>query len=157
MSEPGGLSVAVASDHGGWPLRRVVLDRVAALGHELIDLGPPAEDPLDDYPDHAAAVARAVADQRVDRGILLCGSGVGVTVAANKIAGVRACLCHDCFSAAQGVADDDMNVLCLGARVIGAALAGRLVETFLAARYRGDVPRFARRVAKIADLERGDA
>lgn len=146
--------VAVGADHGGLALKATVIEEIRRLGHEAIDLGAADYQAEDDYPDYAAAVAHAVAAGQADRGVLLCGSGVGVVLAANKVAGVRACLCHDTFSAAQGVNDDDMNVLCLGARVIGPELAKLLVAAFLAARFRSDVGRYVRRLDKIKALER---
>jgi ribose 5-phosphate isomerase B len=129
------------------------MQELSALGHELVDCGPPAIEPGDDYPDRSAAVARAIIDSRADRGVVLCGSGVGAVVAANKIHGIRACLCHDSFSARQGVEDDDMNVLCLGARVIGEELAAELLRDFLGAEFSGE-ERHRRRLRKILALER---
>ena len=149
------LSVAVGVDHGGFALKPTVVEEIRKLGHEVIDCGAAGMDPGDDYPDYAAAVARAVAAGKADRGVLICGSGVGVVLAANRVPGARACLCHDTFSAAQGVNDDDMNVLCLGGRVIGPELARLLVDAFLAARFRKDVDRYVRRLDKIKALERG--
>jgi ribose 5-phosphate isomerase B len=146
------VKVAVACDHGGFPLKDAVIDAVRAAGHEPVDLGTHSSEPVD-YPDFAAAAARAVQDGRAERAIVLCGSGVGAAVAANKLAGVRAGVCHDSYSAHQAVEHDDVNVLALGARVIGAALASDLVRTFLGARYTAE-PRYARRLAKVTALER---
>lgn len=146
------MKVAVATDHGGFPLKTTVLDAVRAAGHDPLDLGTHSADPVD-YPDLAAAAARAVQDGRAERAIVLCGSGVGAAVAANKLAGIRAGVCHDVYSAHQAVEHDDVNVLALGARVIGASLAAELVQTFLAARYTAE-PRHARRLAKVIALER---
>jgi ribose 5-phosphate isomerase B len=146
------VKVAFAADHAGWLLRARVLAEITALGHEVVDCGSPVMVPGDDYPDIAAAVARAVVEKRADRGVVLCGSGVGASVAANKIPGIRACLCHDPFSARQGVEDDDMNVICFGARVIGEGLATDLLRDFLAANFSG-AERHRRRVGKIAALE----
>jgi len=146
------VKVAVATDHGGFPLKSTVIDAVRAAGHDPLDLGTNSSDPVD-YPDLAAAAARAVQDGRAERAIVLCGSGVGAAVAANKLAGIRAGVCHDVYSAHQAVEHDDVNVLALGARVIGAALATDLVHTFLAARYTAE-PRHVRRVAKLTALER---
>jgi ribose 5-phosphate isomerase B len=143
--------VAVGCDHAGFPLKERVLGAIRASGHQPIDLGTYDLTPCD-YPDFAREVGRAVQSGRADRGILLCGSGVGVCVAANKVPGVRACLCHDSFSARQGVEHDGMNVLCLGARVIGPELAAELVRIFLAARFSGE-ERHVRRLKKIAALE----
>jgi ribose 5-phosphate isomerase B len=147
------MKVAFASDHAGWPLRERILAELAAGGFELVDCGSSEPVPGDDYPDVAAAVGRAVVDGRAERGILVCGSGVGASIAASKLTGVRCALCHDPFSARQGVEDDDMNVLALGARVIGPELAADLVRDFLAASFSG-LERHRRRVGKIAELER---
>ena len=147
------MRVAFASDHAGWPLRARMLDELVALGHEVVDCGGTERVPGDDYPDSAAAVAGAIVTGRAERGLLVCGSGVGACVAANKIVGVRAGMCHDSFSARQGVEDDNMNILCLGARVIGEELAAELLRDFLAARFSG-AERHRRRLGKIAALER---
>ena len=147
------MKVAFAADHAGWLLRARILHEIAALGHELVDCGSADIVPGDDYPDVAASVARAVAGGRADRGVVVCGSGVGASVAANKIPGIRACLCHDPFSAHQGVEDDDMNVICFGARVIAEELAADLLRDFLAAGFSG-AERHRRRIEKIAALER---
>ena len=147
------MRIAFAADHAGWPLRARVLDELAAAGHELVDCGGPEPVPGDDYPDTAAAVAAAITSGRAERGILVCGSGVGASVAANKVLGIRAALCHDSFSARQGVEDDNMNILCLGARVIGVELAADLVRDFLGARFSG-AERHRRRLGKIAAMER---
>lgn len=146
------MRVAFASDHAGFPLRDAVLAAIRDAGCEALDLGAPAPQPGDDYPDIVAPVAKAVAAGNVERAVLVCGSGVGASVAASKYAGVRAALCHDSFSAHQGVEDDDMNVLCLGARVIGPALAAELVRDFLGARFSG-LERHVRRLAKVRALE----
>jgi ribose 5-phosphate isomerase B len=147
------MRVAFSADHAGWPLRARVLDELAAGGHELVDCGGPEPVPGDDYPDAAAAVASAITTGRAERGILVCGSGVGASVAANKVLGIRAALCHDSFSARQGVEDDNMNILCLGARVVGIELAADLVRAFLGARFSG-AERHRRRLGKIAAMER---
>jgi ribose 5-phosphate isomerase B len=147
------MRVAFGSDHAGWPLRARILRELSAGGHELVDCGPAEMVPGDDYPDVAAAVARALGDGRADRGVLVCGSGVGACIAANKVPGIRACMCHDSFSARQGVEDDDMNVLCIGARVIGEELAADLLREFLAARFSG-AERHARRLSKVLAMER---
>jgi ribose 5-phosphate isomerase B len=146
------VKVAVACDHAGFPLKADVLEAVRAAGHEPLDLGTHSTEAVD-YPDFTVAAARAVLDGRAVRAIILCGSGVGAAVVANKLAGIRAGVCHDVYSAHQAVEHDDVNVLALGARVIGAALAGELVRTFLAARYSAE-PRHVRRLAKIVALER---
>lgn len=147
------MKVAFAADHAGFPLRARVLAEVRALGHEVVDCGGSVPVPGDDYPDAALAVARAVVGGRSARGILVCGSGVGACIAANKVDGIRACMCHDSFSARQGVEDDDMNVLCLGARIIGEELAAEVVRAFLAARF-SDAERHRRRVEKVREMER---
>jgi ribose 5-phosphate isomerase B len=147
------MRVAFGSDHAGWPLRERVIAELERGGHLISDVGPRQLTPGDDYPDIAAAVAREVASGRADRGILVCGSGVGASIAASKLHGIRCALCHDVFSARQGVEDDDMNVVALGARVIGTELAAEVLRAFLAARFSG-AERHRRRVDKIAQLER---
>lgn len=146
------VRVAVACDHGGFPLKDAVLEWVRVAGHRADDLGAHSFDPGDDYPDFTEAVARAVSEGRADRGIVLCGSGVGASVAANKVAGVRAAVCHDSYSARQGVEHDDLNVLCLGARVVGVEVARELVVSFLGARFSGE-ERHRRRLEKVRILE----
>lgn len=148
------MKIAVSADHGGYCLKDTVTQTLAALGHEVLEVGARAFDATDDYPDVAEAVGRAVQAGDAERGVAICGSGVGVTIAANKLAGVRACLCHDTYTAAQGVRHDDMNVLCLGGRVIGPDLAKELLRAFVGAEY-NPTDRFARRVAKVTRLERG--
>jgi len=150
------MKVAVGFDHAGFPLKKTVLDAVRDAGHEPIDLGTDSPEPVD-FPDYSVKVGRAVQSGEAERGILVCGSGVGACIAANKLKGVFASICHDTYSAAQGVRHDDMNVLCLGGRVIGPEMAVELVKAFLAARYIGNDPggeRLARRVAKIRKLEK---
>lgn len=147
------MRVAFGCDHAGWPLRARLLGTLRERGIEVIDCGPPELVPGDDYPDIAAAVGRAVVAGDAERGVLVCGSGVGASIAASKLTGVRCALCHDSFSARQGVEDDDMNVLALGARVIGPDLAVELLHDFLEARFSG-AERHRRRVEKIAALER---
>jgi len=149
------LRVGIASDHGGFTLKAELTASLRAAGYETEDYGAYELALDDDYPDFIIPLARAVAAGRIDRGVALCGSGVGASVAANKIAGVRAGLIHDVFSAHQGVEDDDMNVLCLGGKVIGSALAAELIETFLRARFSG-AARHRRRLAKVHALETGD-
>jgi ribose 5-phosphate isomerase B len=146
------MRIAVGADHAGVPLNQAVIDEVRESGHEVVDLGTHDASQPDDYPDYAEAVAERVASGECDRGILVCGSGVGVTVAANKIVGVRACMCHDTYSAHQGVEHDDMNVLCIGARVVGRELALELVRAFLKARFTGE-ERHRRRLNKILAIE----
>ena len=148
------MKIAVAADHGGFPHKDRVLEIVRAAGHEAVDLGAHELDPADDYPDFAEAVGRAIQDGRAERAVLLCGSGVGACIAANKLDGVRASVCHDVYSAHQGVEHDDMNVLCLGARIIGPALLDDLVQAFLSAELASG-ERFRRRLDKVAALEKG--
>ena len=146
------MRVALAADHAGFLLKQHLLATVRALGHEVTDLGTDSEAPVD-YPDFAEKLGMAVREGRADRGILLCGSGVGASVAANKIPGIRAAVCHDGYSAHQGVEHDDMNVLVLGARIIGSALADDLVKPFLGARFTHE-ERHERRLGKVFALER---
>ena len=147
------MIVAVGTDHAGFALKPATVEAIRNAGHEIVDCGAFEIDPGDDYPDFAERVARTIAEGRASRGILLCGSGVGASVAANKFRGIRSALCHDTFSARQGVEDDDMNVLALGARVIGPALAGELTRAFLAAEF-SRAERHRRRLAKIARFEK---
>ena len=146
------LNVAIATDHGGFDLKQELLPWLKEQGYQVLDLGADVLNPLDDYPDYAIAVAEAVAGKRVARGIIICGSGVGAAIAANKVPGVRAGLCHDTYSARQGVQHDDMNVLCLGARVIGPEMAKELVPAFLEARFlTGE--KYRRRLEKVLAIE----
>ena len=145
------MRVALAGDHAGFALKESLRSHLGALGHEVLDLGAHDATPSD-YPDYAEAAARAVLDGRAERAILVCGSGVGVAAAANKVPGILAGLCHDHYSAHQGVEHDAMNVLALGARVVGEALAAEIADAFLAARFDGE-ERHARRVAKVLALE----
>jgi ribose 5-phosphate isomerase B len=147
------MRVAVACDHGGFPLKHTILEAVTAAGHEAFDLGA-FDASASDYPDFAVKIGQAIREGAADRGILICGSGVGACIAANKIPGVYAGLCHDTYSAHQGVEHDDMNVLCLGARIVGAALAEELVRTFLGARFSRE-ERHIRRTGKIKAIEQG--
>lgn len=147
------MRIAIAADHAGFELKQRLRVLLEADGHDVQDLGTSGTEPVD-YPDYARAIAETVVGGRAERGVLLCGSGVGASVAANKVRGVRAGLCHDCYSARQGVEHDDMNILVLGARVIGAALAGDLVRAFLAARFSGEA-RHVRRLGKIRKMEEG--
>jgi ribose 5-phosphate isomerase B len=149
------MKVAVGFDHAGFPLRETVLAAVRAAGHEPIDLGTTSAQPVD-FPEYADKVGRAVQSGQAERGILVCGSGIGACIAANKMKGIYASICHDTYSAAQGVMHDNMNVLCLGGRVIGSELAASLVRAFLGARYLGNDPdgqRLARRVGMIRTIE----
>ena len=147
------MRVAVAFDHRGVKLRERVLEEVQALGHEPIDLGTDAAEPAVDYPDKAREVGDAIRLGEAERGIFVCGSGVGASIAASKLPGVRAAICHDTYSAHQGVEHDDMNVLCVGSGVVGADMAAELVRAFLAAEFDGG-ERYRRRLEKIEAMER---
>ena len=149
------MRIAVGCDHAGFPLKAIVLETIRRCGHEAIDLGTFSTDPVD-YPDYAEKVGRAVQRREADRGILLCGSGVGAAIAANKMRGIRAALCHDTFSAHQGVEHDDANVLSLGARIIGPDLALEIVQAFLQAKFSGE-ERHARRLGKVLAIEANEA
>ena len=144
--------IAFGADHGGFPLKENMVPWLEALGYEVMDLGAHSLDLTDDYPDFAEAVAQAVVSGSAERGIVICGSGVGASVAANKIPGIRASVCHDLFSARQGVEHDELNVLSLGARVVGLDLAKQLVTEFLDARFTGE-ERHLRRLAKVNAIE----
>jgi ribose 5-phosphate isomerase B len=150
------VKVAVSFDHRGVKLREAVLEEVSGLGHELIDLGTDTDAEPIDYPDKARDVGEAIQAGDADRGILVCGSGVGASVAACKLPGIRAAVCHDIYSAHQGVEHDDMNVLCLGSEVIGPSVARDLIKAFLGARFEG-AKRYVRRLQKIEDMERNAA
>ena len=147
------MRVAIGADHAGCDLKAAILRGGSELGHQTVDFGAHSFDPNDDYPDFAVAVAEAVRQGDAERGIIVCGSGVGSNVAANKLKGVRACICHDTYSARQGVEHDDLNVLCLGGRIVGLSLASELVSAFLNARYTAK-ERHARRLGKVLDAER---
>ena len=147
------MRIAVAFDHRGVKLRDAVLTAVSELGHDAVDLGTDTDAVRIDYPDKAREVGEAVLGGDAERGILVCGSGVGASVAACKLAGIRAAICHDVYSAHQGVEHDDMNVLCLGSEVIGAALATDLIRAFLKAEFNGG-ERYVKRLQKIQDMER---
>lgn len=145
------MRIAIAADHAGYELKRDLAAALQAQGHEVSDLGTDSSAPVD-YPDCAESIAVALRDGRADRGIIVCGSGAGVSIAANKFPGVRAAVCHDSYTARQAVEHDDMNVLCLGARVIGPALAADLVAAFLGAKFSGE-ERHRRRLDKILAIE----
>ena len=147
------MIVAFGCDHAGLPLKPRLIEAIVGAGHDVLDCGAHELDPDDDYPDYASEVGRVVAENRAERGVLVCGSGVGVAVAASKIPGVRAAMCHDTYSAHQGVEHDAMNVLTLGARVVGSELAAELLLAFLGAEF-SEAERHRRRVAKIEALER---
>src|SRR5579862_1018818 len=146
------MKVAVAADHGGYALKARVIAELQAAGHEALDLGTNSTDPVD-YPDYARLAAEAVLDGRAERGILLCGSGAGICVAANKFPGIRAATCHEVFSAHQSVEDDDCNVMCMGARVVGPELALDLIRTYMRASFSG-LERHRRRLEKTQAIER---
>ncbi len=146
------MRVAVAFDHRGVKLRERLLDELAALGHEAVDLGTDKPEPRIDYPDKAREIGETIKSGDAERAVFVCGSGVGASVAANKLPGIRAAVCHDIYSAHQGVEHDDMNVLCLGSEVIGAELAAELVRAFVSARFDGG-ERYVRRLEKIEEME----
>jgi ribose 5-phosphate isomerase B len=146
------MKVGVGADHGGFEMKQQLVKLLAAAGHEVLDFGNKVCDADDDYPDFAIPLARAVASGDVERGVLVCGSGVGASVAANKVSGARAALCHDDFSARQGVEDDDLNILCFGGRTMGIAVAWDCTKNFLTARFSG-AERHRRRLAKVTQLE----
>lgn len=148
------MRIGIAADHAGFVLKEELKKDLQGAGHEIVDCGAHRLDPADDYPDFVAPLARAVARGEVERGIAICGSSIGACIAANKVAGVRAGPCSDHYSAHQGVEHDDMNMICLGGRVIGYALAWEMIQTFLAARFSGE-ERHKRRLKKIAALEHG--
>src|SRR5215471_21179811 len=146
------MKIGIAADHGGYDMKQKLHILLSARGHQVVDFGNLSYDRDDDYPDFAIPLARAVAASVVERGVLLCGSGIGASIVANKIEGVRAAVCHDDFSARQGVEDDDMNILCLGGRTTGIAVAWDCVKNFLGARFSG-ADRHSRRLAKVRQLE----
>ena len=146
------MRIAIGADHGGYALKQELKDFLSSHGHQVEDVGAHALEPQDDYPDFTLAVAERVASHGAERGIMVCGSGVGASVAANKVKGVRASVCHDTYSAHQGVEHDDMNVLCLGARIVGVELARELSNAFLTASYSGE-ERHQRRLGKVLDME----
>jgi ribose 5-phosphate isomerase B len=146
------MRIGIATDHGGFNLKEELVKQLGEEGHQVVDFGAHRLNQGDDYPDYVVPLAEAVAAQKVDRGVAICGSGVGASVCANKIRGVRAALIHDHFSARQGVEDDHMNILCMGGRTVGAAVALDLVQTFLAAEF-SQAQRHLRRLGKIASLE----
>jgi len=146
------MRIVIGADHRGYELKDAIAAALRDQGHEVLDVGTNSAESVD-YPDYARAVGDAIIDGRAERGIIVCGSGVGAGIAANKMRGVRAAICHDTYSAAQGVQHDDMNVLCLGARVVGDALAMALVQAFLGARFKGE-ERLRRRLEKVSEMER---
>lgn len=146
------MKIAVGADHAGYIAKEPVKALLESQGHDVVDVGAHTMDPSDDYPDIAKVLAHAVASGNADRGIMLCGSGVGASVAANKVKGVRASVCHDTYSAHQGVEHDDMNVLCMGARIIGEELVKEIAGSFASARFSGE-ERHQRRLNKVLDME----
>ena len=146
------MRVGIATDHGGFGLKQELIAHLREAGHDVVDFGADSANPGDDYPDFVIPLARAVAAGKVERGVAICGSGVGASVCANKIAGVRAGLIHDHFSAKQGVEDDHVNIICMGGRTVGAAVAQDLLDTFLAAEF-SQAERHLRRLGKVASLE----
>lgn len=147
------MKIGIAADHGGFQLKQFLSPLIAKLGHEVVDFGAYEQNDQDDYPDFVIPLAKAVANKEVDRGLAVCGSGVGASIAANKVKGVRSALVHDHFSAHQGVEDDDMNLLCMGGRVIGNNVAQEIMDTFLKAEFT-HAERHTRRVQKVQQLEK---
>ncbi len=147
------MNIAIGCDHGGFALKQTVIDEVKKLGHAIVDCGARSFDAADDYPDFACAVGAAIQRGDATRGIIICGSGVGASVAATKMRGIRAAVCHDTYSAHQGVEHDDMNVLCLGARIIGDEVVKELVRAFVSAKFSGEA-RHQRRLNKVLEIER---
>ncbi len=146
------MKIAIASDHAGYPLKEPIMELLQSIGHEVLDLGAHQVDPDDDYPDYARYVGQAIQHEQAERGILICGSGIGACVAANKLKGVRAGVCHDTYTAHQSVEHDDVNILCVGARIVGICLAEEVVRSFVGAAFSGE-PRHARRLEKINAIE----
>ena len=147
------MKVAVGADHAGFDLKTQIVPWLESSGHEVVDVGAHILDPADDYPDFAADVARSVNDGLAERGVMDCGSGVGASIATNKVGGIRACLCHDTYTARQGVEHNDMNVICLGGRVIGIETAKEVIAAFLGASFTPEA-RFQRRIDKVGEIER---
>ena len=146
------MKLAIGADHAGFDLKAQVVPWLESSGHQVVDLGAHDLDPADDFPDFAAAVARSVTGGEVERGLMICGSGVGASIATNKVSGVRACLCHDTYTARQGVEHNDMNVLCLGGRVIGIETAKEVIAAFIGAEFMPE-DRFQRRIDKVSKIE----
>jgi len=146
------MRIAIGSDHAGYTMKEDLAGKLRELGHDVLDVGAYKADPDDDYPDFAEAVGKAIVEGKAERGVLICGSGVGVSVAANKMPGIRAAVCHDTYSAHQGVEHDNMNVLVLGSRIIGIELAHDLLRSYLSARFSGE-ERHRRRLAKVDAIE----
>jgi len=151
------MRIAIATDHGGFPIKNAVIDAIRETGHEVVDFGSDSEESVD-YPDYVKKVGKAIQSGKADRGILLCGSGVGVCIAANKMLGIYASICHDLYTARQAVEHDNINVLCLGGRIIGSELTMQLVKEFLGASFVGNNPgeeRHIRRIEKVKEIEKG--
>ena len=146
------MRIAIGADHAGYDLKNYLYEKIESMGHSIVDVGAHTLDPDDDYPDFAKAVGKQVSSQESDRGILVCGSGVGASIAANKIVGIRASICHDIYSAHQGVEHDDMNILCIGALVVEKNLALELASNFIKAKFSGK-ERHIRRLNKVSELE----
>ena len=146
------MRISVAADHNGYELKNEISEILKRDGHDVIDIGPHSLDPSDDYPDFAKPLAKSVSSGETDRGIMVCGSGVGASVAANKVKGVRAAVCHDIYSAHQGVEHDNMNILCLGSRIVGTEVVRELVSAFISAEYTNE-ERHARRLNKVIEME----
>ena len=147
------MKISLAADHNGFDLKKEISDQLENEGYEVIDVGPHSHDPLDDYPDYAKKLADSGSRGESLRGIMICGSGVGASVASNKVKGIRAAVCHDIYSAHQGVEHDDMNVLCLGSRIVGSEVARELVRAFITAEFTGE-ERHQRRLDKVLDMEK---
>lgn len=148
------MKIVIGADHAGLELKNIIKAKLTEAGYELLDVGAHEYVKTDDYPDFAESLGRVISSKQADRGILLCGSGVGASIAANKVKGVRACLCHDIYSAAQGVEHDDMNVICIGGQIVGPALAWKLVMGFISAEFLPE-ERFIRRLNKVLAIEAG--
>jgi ribose 5-phosphate isomerase B len=148
------MKLAIGADHAGYPLKKLLVDYLASQGHEILDLGTDNAEKAVDYPDYAYAVSQKVIQGEAERGIVVCGSGVGACIAANKIRGIYAALCHDTYSAHQGVEHDDMNVLCVGSRIIGSEVAKEIVDAFVQARFLAEQERHVRRHQKVLEIER---
>lgn len=146
------MRIAVGADHAGYHLKNIILELLDSMKHEIVDVGAHSFDPSDDYPDFSVILARKIASGDADRGIMVCGSGVGASVTANKIDGVRAAICHDIYSAHQGVEHDDMNVLCIGAKIVGEEIVKELIPVFLSAKFSGE-ERHQRRLSKVLEIE----
>lgn len=146
------MKLAIGADHAGFDLKAQIVPWLESTGHQVVDLGAHDLDPADDFPDFASAVARSVTEGQAERGVMICGSGVGASIATNKVSGIRACLCHDTYTARQGVEHNDMNILCLGGRVIGIETAKEVIAAFIGAQFTPEA-RFQRRIDKVTKIE----